>query len=116
MGSAVGLLLDNPFEDVVIESLEADLHIGPEDRLSSVWAADVSQVTAKPGQTVSVSVTLRSRRSEETTVKIPLTIPRNLAKGKYALLLLPVALPSPLITHFELSVWLDLFHPLKPFD
>lgn len=85
MGSAVGLFLNNPFEDVVIESLQADIQIGPEDRLSSVWAADVSQVTAKPGQTVSVSVVLKSRRSEETAVNISLKIPEDLPKGKYAL-------------------------------
>lgn len=85
MGSAVGLLLNNPFEEVVIESLEADLQIGPEDRLSSVWAANLSQITAKPGQTVSVSVTLKSRRSEETTVNLSLAIPEAMPKGKYTL-------------------------------
>ena len=88
MGSAVGLLLNNPFKEVAIESLEADIQIGPEDRLSSVWAADVSQVTAKPGQTVSVSVTLKSRRSEETVVNISLAIPVGLPKGQYPLQIL----------------------------
>ncbi|MHC5158312.1 MAG: hypothetical protein ACYSOZ_09510 [Planctomycetota bacterium] len=88
MGAAVGLFLNNPFEEVVIESLEADLEINPEDRLSTVWAADLSQVTAKPGQTVSVSVTLKSRRSEETAVNIALKIPETMPKGKYALQIL----------------------------
>jgi len=85
MGTAVGLFLDNPFEEVVIESLEADLQISPDDRLSSVWAADLSQTTAKPGQTVSISVTLKSRRSEETAVDISLAIPEGLPKGTYPL-------------------------------
>jgi hypothetical protein len=85
MGSAVGLFLNNPFEEVVIESLEADLQIGPDDRTSDIWAADLSQITAKPGQTVSVSVTLKSRRSGETAVNISLAIPEGMPKGKYPL-------------------------------
>lgn len=88
MASAVGLLLNNPFKEVDIESLEASFQIGPDDRLSSIWAADLSQTTVKAGQTVSASVTLKSRRSEETAVNISLTIPKDLPKGKYPLQIL----------------------------
>ena len=85
ISSAVGLLLNNPFQETVVESIEANMQITPEDRVSSVWAADLSQTTLKPGQTVSVRVTLRSRRAEETAVKLSLAIPKNLPKGKYSL-------------------------------
>ena len=88
MGSAVGLLLNNPFEDVEIESLNMDISIEPQDRLSSVWAADVSQLTVKPGQRVDVSVILKSRRAEEMTVPLSLDIPKELPKGVYSLLVL----------------------------
>lgn len=88
MSSAVGMLLNNPFEEVVIESIEIDFQIGPEDKLSNIWSAGVSQVAAKPGQTLSASVVLNSRRSEETKVDISIDIPEGLAKGKYSLLIL----------------------------
>jgi hypothetical protein len=84
-GSATGLLLNNPFEEVAIESIEADFEITPEDRLSSVWSADVSQTTLKPGQSVSVGVTLKSRRAEEKVVNLSLDIPADLPKGQYTL-------------------------------
>ena len=85
MASAVGLLLNNPFEEVVIESIEATIQIEPTDRVSVVWAADVSQTTVKPGQRVSVSVTLKSRRAEEKQIHISLKIPEDLPKGTYPL-------------------------------
>ncbi|MEN8126351.1 MAG: SpoIVB peptidase S55 domain-containing protein [Planctomycetota bacterium] len=88
ISSTVGMLLNNPFQEVVIESIEAGLQIIPEDRLSSIRAVDLSQTTVKPGQSVTALVTLKSKRSEETAVKISLTIPKGLPKGKYPLQIL----------------------------
>ena len=85
IGSGTGLLLNNPFEEVAIESIEVDFEITPKDRLSSVWAVEVSQTTLKPGQAVSVGVTLKSRRAEEKAVTLSLDIPADLPKGQYSL-------------------------------
>ena len=81
--SAVSLLMNNPFEEVNINSVDVKMIMEPVNKTASVWAVDVNRTDVYPGQTITASVTLRSYRLEEQTVTIGLEIPKRLAPGNY---------------------------------
>lgn len=83
--SIATLAMNNPFEALEIESIEAGLTITPEDRTVSIQAVDVSQTRVKPGQTISIAVSMQSFRSEPSSAVIDFTVPQNLAAGTYSL-------------------------------
>jgi len=81
--SAVGLLLNNPFEKICIDSIDIKMSIEPVNTTASIWAVDVSRTHVRPGQMIAASVTLKSYRSHEQTVAVDLKIPETLASGTY---------------------------------
>ena len=81
--SAVSLLMNNPFEEVNIHSVDVKMIMEPVNKTASVWAVDVNRTDVYPGQTLTASVTLRSYRLEEQSVTISLEIPKTLAPGNY---------------------------------
>lgn len=81
--SAVSLLMNNPFEEVSIHSVDVKMNMQPINTTASVWAVDVNRTDVYPGQTLTASVTLRSYRLEEQPVTISLEIPKTLAPGNY---------------------------------
>lgn len=83
--SIAALALNNPFKALDIESIDATIEITSGDRSAAVRAMDVSQTEVKPGQTISVTVTMLSFRSEESTAVIDFKVPEALPAGKYKL-------------------------------
>lgn len=83
--SITSLALNNPFEALAIESIDATIDITSIDRTAAVRAMDVSQVRVKPGQTISAKVTLMTFRSQESTATIEFKVPDTLAPGTYTL-------------------------------
>jgi hypothetical protein len=81
--SAVGLLLNNPFGEVNINSINMKVQMEPADTTASIWAVDVNRTNVHPGQTIAASVVLRSYRSQDETVTVDLEIPETLAPGRY---------------------------------
>lgn len=81
--SSVGMLLNNPFDNVRVDSIDIQVKVEPGNMTASVWAVNVNQTKIRPGDKVSASVVLRSYRSKEETVNIDLEIPKTLAPGKY---------------------------------
>ncbi len=77
----VGAVLDNPFEEVAIESLEFDitLHYGLDAAL--IVGAYVTAENPEPGETINVYVRLMKFNDKEQTLTVPLTIPKT-AGGK----------------------------------
>ena len=89
--SVSGLLLNNPFEEMEIESIDVSIDIVSENSLANVWAVDVSQTRVKPGETISAVVALRSFRSEESTATIEFQIPKTISPGNYTLQIMGAA-------------------------
>jgi len=58
--SSVGLLMNNPYDRVGIESLDFDMQILPENIISHIWSAKLSDSKVKAGQNVDVEVVLES--------------------------------------------------------
>ncbi|MBC8378331.1 MAG: hypothetical protein H8E62_04070 [Planctomycetes bacterium] len=84
----VTTLLNNPFEDLRIESIDVAVDIVSVDSTVDIWAVDVSRTRVRPGQTISAIVTLHSFRSEESTAVIEFTVPETAVPGRYTLQIL----------------------------
>jgi hypothetical protein len=83
--SAVGLLMNNPFEEADIKGIDVKMTIEPKNTAASIWAVNLSNTRIRPGQTLTASVALRSYRAMEETVTIDFDVPEDLAPGKYML-------------------------------
>ena len=83
--SVAALALNNPFEELELESIDATINITSEDRSAGIRAVDISRTHARAGETISISVRLMPFRSEEFTAEIEFKIPETLLPGKYIL-------------------------------
>jgi hypothetical protein len=83
--SAVGLLLNNPFQGVGVDSIDVKMKLEPVNTAASIWGVDVNQTTVSPGDTITATVVFRSYRAEEDTAVIDFRIPETLSSGTYKL-------------------------------
>ena len=86
--SVASLLLNNPFEEVDINSINVKMSMEPVNTTASVWSVDLSRTHVHPGQMITAAVILKSYRSQEQTVSIDLKIPETLAPGTYKMQIL----------------------------
>ena len=81
--SSVGMLMNNPYKQVGIESIDLDVRVVPENIIAHIWSADVSDTRVKAGQTIAIDVVIESYLTEKKRHRYHLTIPDNLPPGKY---------------------------------
>jgi len=84
---AVALLMNNPFEQADITSMDFEIKIEPKNIRAKIWAVQLSDDVVKPSQSVDVSVILQTYRSEKELHKFRLDIPSDLEPGKYQLVI-----------------------------
>jgi hypothetical protein len=84
---ALSLIMNNPYSRPAISSLDFEIKILPKAAISHIWSFDISNTTVKPGQTITVSVTLESYLAGHKNYKTNLTIPDNIPPGQYKLML-----------------------------
>jgi len=83
--SSVALLMNNPFKEVDIESIDFDIRIIPKSIISHIWSVDLSDTTVKAGESIEVRTVIESLLAEKKKYKCSLKIPEDLAPGKYEL-------------------------------
>ncbi len=81
--SIIAAVLNNPFEELDVESIDVAVDLVSVDSRADIWAVDVSRTRVKPGQTILADVTMRSYRSEKTTAAIEFQVPETVVPGKY---------------------------------
>jgi hypothetical protein len=86
--SALGMLLNNPFKKITVDSIDVKVDVELGNSVTSVWAVNVDRTKVRPGERVTASVVLRPYRSLDETVEIDLKIPEKLDPGKYKILIL----------------------------
>lgn len=84
---SVAILLNNPYKKVDIKSINFDVRILPKNISSRIWSVDLSDSRVKPGDEMDVAVVLESFLAEKKKYRCTLKIPRDLAPGKYDLIL-----------------------------
>jgi hypothetical protein len=83
--SSVGLLLNNPYEDVSIESIDFDIRIAPRSIVSHIWSVDLSDSKIKAGRSIRITAVLESFLAGKKQYQCSMEIPEDLAPGKYEL-------------------------------
>jgi hypothetical protein len=83
--SAIGLLMNNPYGVVDIESIDIDMRIIPRSVVSRIWSVDLSDSKVKAGQSIRISAVLESVLAGKKQYQWDLEIPENLVPGKYEL-------------------------------
>jgi hypothetical protein len=84
--SSVAILLNNPYKKVDIKSINFDARIVPKNVSSRIWSVDLSDSRVKAGQQLDVAVVIESFLAEKKEYRYNLKIPRDLAPGKYDLI------------------------------
>ncbi len=84
---AVALLMNNPYGSPKIQSMDFDARIRTDNIASHLWSIDVVDPAIKPGEEIEVNVVIESYRAQKKKYQIKLPVPKNVAPGKYGLML-----------------------------
>jgi hypothetical protein len=82
---SLALLMNNPYGQVDIESIEFGIDIMPRSITSHIWSARLSDSTVKAGDSIDVSVIVESVLSQKKQYQCSMQIPKDLEPGEYEL-------------------------------
>jgi hypothetical protein len=82
---SIALLMNNPYEEIDIESIDYDIRIVPKSIISHIWSLNLSDSKFKAGEDIDIEVIIESVLEGKKKYKCTLGIPENLAAGKYDL-------------------------------
>jgi hypothetical protein len=82
---AVALLMNNPYEEIDIESVDYDIRIAPRSIISHIWSLDLSDSKFKAGENIDIEVIVESVLAGKKKYSCSLEIPGDLTPGKYDL-------------------------------
>jgi len=81
----VSLLMNNPYQQAEIESLNVEIKIRDKNIVSHIWSVELSDTLVKAGDDVEVSVVVESYLGPKKEYNYTLGIPETLLPGKYDL-------------------------------
>ncbi|MDD5134379.1 MAG: SpoIVB peptidase S55 domain-containing protein [Phycisphaerae bacterium] len=83
---ALTLIMNNPYDRCRISSLDFEVKILPKTAISHIWSFDISDVTVKPGQTITAKTTIEAYLAGHKTYKTEIKIPENIPEGNYKII------------------------------
>ena len=83
--STVGLLMNNPYEQIDVESIDIDMRITPESVVAHIWSVELSDSKVKAGQSVEINAVLESVLAGKKQYQWDMKIPEELPPGQYEL-------------------------------
>jgi hypothetical protein len=86
VGSLIGLVANNPFEEAKVLSANAEIEILPPSQVANVTALQASRSEVRPGETFRVSATLSPFRGPERTVNFEVALPEDTPSGDVQIL------------------------------
>jgi hypothetical protein len=86
IAGATALLMNNPYEEVAVESLDATIRMFGRSISSRLWSVDITDSSVKAGKEVEVDVTVETFRTEKKKYKLGFKVPENLPPGNYEVL------------------------------
>jgi hypothetical protein len=90
ISSTLALLMNNPYHRAELKSLEFDVRIEPKDTSAYLWAVNVADPKVKAGESVEVEAVVESFLGEKKKYALSLPVPKEVAPGKYNLMLLGI--------------------------
>jgi hypothetical protein len=82
---SVALLMNNPYKEVNINSIDYDVRIVPKSIISHIWSVDLSDSEVRAGEEIEVGVVVESVLAGKKKYQFRLKIPKDLSPGKYEL-------------------------------
>jgi hypothetical protein len=82
---SISMLMNNPYEEIDIESVDYDIRIVPKSIISHIWSLDLSDSKFKAGENIDIEVVIESVLEGKKKYNCTLKIPEDLAPGKYDL-------------------------------
>jgi len=82
----VAMLMNNPYEEVEVRSLEFDIQIMSKSTVAHIWSVDLSDSKVKAGRTIEITVVVESVLGGKKKYECSLRIPDELAPGEYNLI------------------------------
>jgi len=83
--STVGLLMNNPYGRVDIESIDVDVRIIPKSIVSHIWSVDLSDAKVRAGRSVEITAVLESVLAGKKQFRWSMKIPEDLPAATYEL-------------------------------
>lgn len=83
---ALGLLMNNPYAPAKIKSLDFTVQAKAKNSAGHLWSIDVSNAKCKPGDTIGIDVVIESFLSAKRRFQTSITVPADIAPGKYQLM------------------------------
>jgi hypothetical protein len=85
--ASVALIMNNPYMDVDIESIDFNINVKAKSIASRIWSAQLADSRVKAGDSLSLDVVLESILTEKKKFKTEIRIPKNLPADNYDMLL-----------------------------
>lgn len=82
---SVALLMNNPYQEVGIKSIDYDIRIVPRSIVSHIWSLDLSDSKVKAGENIEIGVIVESVLAGKKKYQCTLEIPEDLVPGRYDL-------------------------------
>jgi hypothetical protein len=83
---SVAMLMNNPYREVDIKSVDFDVRIAARDSRSYIWSVDLSDSNVRPGEKIEVEIVVQSPLTGKKKYKCGFTIPDESEPGKYDLI------------------------------
>jgi len=84
---SVALLMNNPYKEVDIKSIDFDVRIVPKNIVSHIWSVDLSDSKVKAGDKIDIAVTVESFLAEKKKHRFSLKIPAEVPPARYDLII-----------------------------
>jgi len=83
--STIGLLMNNPYEQIDIDSIDIDIRIVPKSVVTHIWSVELSDSKVKAGRSIEINAVLESVLAGRKQYRWDLKIPEDLSPGRYEL-------------------------------
>jgi hypothetical protein len=83
--SPVTMLMNNPYKEVDIKSIDFDVRIVPKSIVSHIWSVDLSDSKVKAGQNIELGIVIESVLAGKKKYHCNFEIPPTLPPGRYEL-------------------------------
>ncbi|MHC4517547.1 MAG: hypothetical protein ACYTAS_03075 [Planctomycetota bacterium] len=87
IAGALALLMNNPYDSAELKALDFAVRMRPDNVAAHIWSVDVADPKIEPGQDLDIDIVVESFLSEKRRHRLTLRVPKEVAAGKYSLLL-----------------------------
>ncbi len=84
--SPVALLMNNPYRQVKIKSVDVDVQIKEKNVTSAIWSAGLSRSRVRRGESMDVEVVTESFQAQKRSYKLSFVVPEGTPPGTYPLI------------------------------